>query len=73
MNEASPDVVRVGGAWAISLIAAHSSSGVRPLAEKLVTGRSASGDPEDQLRRHQRGVELRAVADAFEFDPVGLG
>ena len=34
---------------------------------------AASGEPEDQLRRLQRDVELGAVPDAVELHPVGVG
>ena len=37
-----------------------------------VAAASARGEPGDELRRLERDVELRAVADAVELDPVGV-
>jgi hypothetical protein len=50
-----------------------------PTVIEITTYEAADGDdflaasePEDELRGLERDVELRAVADALELDPVGV-
>src|SRR3954447_18298394 len=55
------------GAFAVSFLR-------RPAASALpVRAVSARGEPEDELGRLERHVELGAVADVVEHDPVGVG